>query len=208
MLNRKIKAELDEYLGFNSSTLFQNSKNLARVFGGAIRDIITGDKIHDIDILLGSKTLNHVEGVLQQNGYRFFEQLNGKDLQEMYSEIHIITEPKTWIKGDKIVQLIRPSINSKGSEEAYITGFRDLISNVDLSCCGVSWDGQEFHEDFPNAFLHCQCKVFSENKQAKMYSKKRIHQRIWKLSERGWKEIQNSDAINRDLKLKLLEQGI
>lgn len=41
-----------------------------------------------------------------------------------------------------------------------------------------------------------------------MYSHKRIIHRIHKLKERGWKEVENTDAINRDLKLKLLEQGI
>lgn len=203
-----IKDKLDEYLEFDSSALFEYRGYLVRVFGGSIRDIIAGEKINDVDILIGSKALNYVEEVLQQRGYRFFEQLNGKDLQEMYSEIHIIAEPKTWIKGDKIVQLIRPSINSGGSEKAYIKGFSELVSNVDLSCCGVSWDGKQFYEDFPNALLHCQSKVFSENKKAKMYSQKRIIHRIHKLKERGWKEVENTDAVNRDLKLKLLEAEI
>ena len=135
--------------------------------------------------------------------------LNGKDLQEMYSEIHVINEPKTWIKGKKIVQLIRPSVRLPvgvaDSPEAYKIGFTDLIANVDLSCCGVSYDGETLHEDYPNALLHCQSKVFSVNKKAKMYSHKRVSHRIHKLIDRGWKEIENTISNNRDLKINIIQ---
>jgi hypothetical protein len=141
------------------------------------------------------------------------EMLNGKDLQQMYSEIHIINEPHTWIKGKKIVQLIRPVVfsrdfsNSKYIDKSlpiYEQGFRDLISNVDFSCCGVSWDGETLHEDCPNAILHAQSKVFSVNKQAKMYSHIRAQHRKAKLESRGWKEIENKIEVNRDLKLEII----
>lgn len=168
----KIKNTLDEYIEFDSSKLFKNNFNLVRIFGGAIRDIIADQKINDIDIICGSKSIKYIEFILENNGYQFMEGLNGKDLQVMYSDIHIINEPHTWIKGSKIIQLIRPVVYS---------GFKDLISNVDLSCCGVSWDGETLHEDFPNAILHCQNKVFSVNSLAKMYSEKRAQHRIVKL---------------------------
>lgn len=207
MLNTKIKQELDRYLEFNSEELFSfgssNFKYSISIFGGAIRDIIADQKINDVDILLSSKSHVFVESVLRKNGYKFFEKLNGKDLQEMYSEIHVISEPHTWMKGEKVIQLIRPSINSK-SELDYQKEFSNLISNVDLSCCGVSWVGSNLHEDYPNALLHCQSKVFSVNKNAKMYSQRRINHRIHKLKERGWVEIENTDATNRDLKIKLV----
>ena len=200
-----IRKSISEYLEFDSDELFRGKFNLIRIFGGAIRDIIAEQPIHDIDILCGSKSIKFVESILQNNGYQYIEMLNGKDLQEMYSEIHVINEPKTWIKGKKIVQLIRPSVGFADSPEAYKIGFTDLIANVDLSCCGVSYDGETLHEDYPNALLHCQSKVFSVNKKAKMYSHKRISHRIHKLTDRGWEEIENTISNNRDLKINIIQ---
>jgi hypothetical protein len=200
-----IKSKLDEYLEFDSNILFNNRWNLVRVFGGAIRDSIANQPINDIDIIVGAKALKEIEFILENKGYHYMEMLNGKDLQEMYSEIHIINEPHTWIKGTKIVQLIRPVVfNQENDFTKYKQGFLDLISNVDFSCCGVSYDGDEVYEDYPNAIVHCQSKVFSVNKSAKMYSDKRAIHRKLKLQSRGWKEIEYGVYINRDLKLDVL----
>jgi predicted nucleotidyltransferase len=207
-MKEMIKNKIDEYLEFDSDILFKNKYNLVRIFGGAIRDSIANQPINDIDILVGSKALKEIEFFLENKGYHYMEMLNGKDLQEMYSEIHIINEPHTWVKGKKIVQLIRPAKtftnNAVGTfnDKWYHQGFTELISNVDFSCCGVSYDGDEVYEDYPNAILHCQCKVFSVNKQAKMYSQKRATHRKVKLQTRGWKEIENTLEANRNLKLE------
>lgn len=199
----KIRQSLSEYLEFDSDELFKSKFNLVRVFGGAIRDTIAEQTIHDVDILCGSKALKYIESILEQNGYQYMEMLNGKDLQEMYSEIHIINEPHTWVKGKKIVQLIRPALGLPSSDESiYRKGFKDLISNVDLSCCGVSYDGETLYEDYPNAIIHCQSKVYSVNNLAKMYSRKRIHHRTAKLIERGWKITENITNVNRDMKIE------
>lgn len=198
----KIRKSLNEYLEFDSDELFRSKFNIVRIFGGAIRDIIAGQEINDVDILCGSKAIKYIEMILEKNGYQYMEMLNGKDLQEMYSDIHVINEPHTWIKGKKIVQLIRPSLGFQGKDESvYRQGFKDLISNVDLSCCGVSYDGDNLYEDYPNAIVHCQSKVFSSNSRAKMYSNKRIHHRKAKLESRGWTEIENKLDLNRDLKI-------
>jgi hypothetical protein len=203
-MKEMIKNKLDEYLEFDSNILFKNKYNLVRVFGGAIRDSISNQPINDVDIIVGSKALKEIEFLLENKGYHYMEMLNGKDLQEMYSEIHIINEPHTWVKGKKIVQLIRPVIPIKRDSDLryYEIGFRDLISNVDFSCCGVSYDGDEVYEDYPNAILHAQSKVFSVNTFAKMYSHKRAQHRKVKLQNRGWKEIENTTEVNRDLKLQ------
>ena len=71
-----------------------------------------------------------------------------------------------------------------------------------MSCCGVSYDGSKLNEDYPNAILHCQSKVFSVNKNAKMYSEKRFLFRKYKLEDRGWKEVENTSWVNRDLKME------
>lgn len=213
----EIKKRIDEYLLFNSDRLFK-SCDLIKIFGGAIRDSICGDAIQDIDILVGSKSINIVEHILSLNGYRLIESLIPKDLSNLYSDIQVISEPHTWMNGNQIVQLIRPRITTAkalvdamseiGTSSENVEGslykynFHKLVSNVDLSCCGVSYDGDKLSEDYPNAILHCKSKVFSVNSGAWMYSHKRINHRIAKLESRGWRAIEDNTSVNRDLKIQ------
>lgn len=210
MIELEIKKRIDQYLLFDSDRLFK-SCDLVRIFGGAIRDSICGDTINDIDILVGSKSISIVEHILSLNGYTFIESLIPKDLASVYHDIQVISEPHTWMNGNRIVQLIRPRItqpNYKGGGVIkpdmyyYKENFDRLISNVDLSCCGVSYNGNKLHEDYPNAILHCKSKVFSVNFNATMYSHKRINHRTVKLESRGWSRIDDTVSINRDLKIK------
>jgi len=210
MIELEIKKRIDGYLLFDSDKLFK-SCDLIRIFGGAIRDSICGDPINDIDILVGSKSIRIVENILSLNGYKLVESLIPKDLASVYNDIQVISEPHTWMNGTRIVQLIRPRIsqpNYKGVSDLmtpmgfYKDSFNKLISNVDLSCCGVSYDGNKLSEDYPNAILHCKSKVFSVNYTATMYSHKRINHRTSKLESRGWNRIDNTTSINRDLKIK------
>lgn len=199
-MEKTIKSRLDGYLLFDTNNLF-NSCDLMRIFGGAIRDSICGDRINDVDILVGSNSIHLLEGFLISNGWRYMDNLQPKDLSSIYTDIHAINEPHTWMNGDRIIQLIRPCVPKI---DYYRQGFNELISNVDISCCGVSWDGQILFEDFKGAISHCQNKVYSINKNAKMYSEKRIIHRLNKFNKRGWKEIEVGANINRDLKLNLL----
>lgn len=207
-----IKKALDEYLEFDSNLLFNRVpiseysvklKRLVRIFGGAIRDIIAGQPINDIDILVGAQSCKLVELTLEENGYTYIESLTPKDLTSLYSQIHVINEPRTWMKGTKIVQLIRPVIPVKRDSDLryYERGFVELIQNVDISCCGVSWDGETLYENYPNAIFHCQSKIFTINKSAKMYSYKRIHIRQFKFLERGWTLIENNTLQHRDQRI-------
>jgi hypothetical protein len=212
-----IKNKLDEYLEFDSSLLltpipsYDTPNNLLiRVFGGAIRDIISGDKINDIDILVGSDTFHWAKKVLKENGYFFQKKLSGKDIQVAYEELKVISEPHTFTKNDKVVQLIRPRLltNKKGSffdkQREYKNNFVNLIQNVDYSCCAVSYDGTYLYQNFPNSILHCQNKVFITNMKALMYSDKRALHRKYKLMDRGWEEIENNKQIERDEKINNL----
>ena len=212
MIEEIIKYKLDNYLLFDSNYLFE-SCDLMRVFGGAIRDSICGDKISDVDILVGSDSIHLLEGFLTSIGWKYMDNLQPKDLSSIYTDIRVINEPHTWMNGDRIIQLIRPSINNTSHrrryrgekiDEYYIQGFNELISNVDISCCGVSWDGKVLFEDFKGSISHCQNKVYSINKNAKMYSEKRILHRLSKFDKRGWREIEVGTNINRDLKLNIL----
>ena len=216
-----IKEKLVEYLEFDSKLLFnrtpidENSikvKRLVRVFGGAIRDIIAGQSINDVDILVGAKSCRLVEFNLKEQGYTYMESLTPKDLSSVYTDIRIINEPRTWMKGTKIVQLIRPVINSlnagiafESDSKYYEQCFVDLIQNVDISCCGVSWDGENLYENYPNAIAHCQNLSFYVNTRAKMYSRNRSAMRSYKFISRGWKQIEMNDtAVARDQRIENL----
>jgi len=206
-----IKEKLDEYLEFDSNLLFNRTpideysiklKRLVRVFGGSIRDIIAGQKINDVDILVASQSLELVEFTLKEAGYTYIESLVPKDLASVYSDIQVISEPRTWMKGTKIVQLIKPRLKSNHPRE-YEQMFIDLIQNVDISSCGVSWDGENLYENYPNAIAHCQNLSFYINRSAKMYSRKRAYHREWKLLKRGWTKIESDDtAIARDQRIE------
>lgn len=198
----KIKSGLDKYLEFDSDEIFAVDYNLIRVFGGAIRDIIAEEPINDVDILCGSKAAPYLESLLERFGYTYQEYLSPKDLQSMYCDIHIINEPRTWIKDSKIVQVIRPVIGPQNLEpDLYKSSFNRLISEVDLTPCGISWDGHKLYEDCKSAINHCQNRVFAVNEGAEMWSEKRIYKRVEKLLKRGWKEIPFDSSVNRDLKL-------
>lgn len=201
-----IKEKLDEYLEFDSDLLFNiipdeytavKCKRLVRIFGGSLRDIIANQKINDIDILVGSKSIRALENVLYNNGYINMESLAKKDILGLYG-INVISEPKTWIKNYKIVQLIRPR-DPLGNN--YEESFINLIQNVDISSCGLSYDGNKLYENYKDAILHCRHKVFYVNKNAKMYSPNRIYERIYKLESRGWCRILSENDI-RDLRIK------
>lgn len=207
---------------------------LVRIFGGAIRDIIANKTIHDIDILVGARSYQPIKFVLESQGYHLMENLVGKDIQSIYHDIKVINEPMTFIKNTKIVQVIRPQVkvtnvmhpvtlSDSGSdadgtissygwvklsgpekENIYRQSFIELLQNVDLSCCGVSWNGNDLVENFPGAIMHCLTKSFIVNRGAKMYSDKRAEHRIVKLESRGWARIDTSMAAERDNKLDCL----
>jgi hypothetical protein len=161
---------------------------LCRIFGGALRDIICGDSddINDIDILIGARTFKLVRDVLIENGYKHIESIVKKDIERIYSINRVINEPHIYMKGLKMVQLIRPVDNIGTS---YKESLIDLIKNVDISSCGISWDGSNLYENYPNSIIHAKNKIFYVNDKAKMHTS-RINVRVNKLLEKGWKIIE------------------
>jgi len=215
---QKIKENLDTYLGFNSDELFID--DMVRVFGGAIRDSIADMPIKDIDILCGPRACKRLGSILEKNGYKYLPNvLSSYEIGQVYTIQGVINEPHTWIKGDSMVQLIRPVTTKTNPNKLPILdqviidkfkaqylqeAFVDLIANVDISACGVSYDGKHLYENYPAAVLHAKAKIFSVNEKAKMYIERRIVHRTGKLIERGWEELSNSKSDLRDLKIAQL----
>ncbi len=194
----RIKNRLDDYLGFNSNKLFyftipNGLIPKVRIFGGAIRDSIADLHIHDIDILCAPTSAIYIADILIDNGYKFFPSLNPKDLASVYTEIRIINEPHTYIKDDRIVQLIRPN---------HFNDFNKIVREVDISCCGISYDASCLYENVENAILHCEHKVY-EVTNGKMNTI-RLMSRMDKLDRRGWSKIEKFERRNISLD-RLLE---
>lgn len=207
---KKIKKRIDDYIEFDSDLLFNG--DLIRIFGGAIRDSISDGDINDIDILVGSISIKHVELILEKNGYKYRDDLINKYHNSIYKDIRIINEPHTWIKGSKIIQLIRPVPTRQlpivdYKEYHYKVDFNRILSNVDISCCGVSYDGK-LYENYDNAINHCLSKHFFVNKQTLMYSVERSNQRVNKLLNRGWTQIEDIFSENRNIKIDLINSNI
>ncbi len=194
----KVKKRIDDYLGFNSDELFESGD--AFIFGGAVRDSIAEQKINDIDIISGPLTARRLHSLLESKGFKYMENLLPKDVSRLYTGIRIIAEPKTYInKNNKIVQVIRPS-NFRlrvNTHSEYKSLLKECISNVDISCCGISYDGNEVEEHFPNAILHSACKIFYCNHGAEMSIPDRMIHRRAKLENRGWKEFLDSGGETR-----------
>ena len=207
----KIKSRLDDYLEFDSNILFQKDW-CVRIFGGAIRDSIADMEIHDVDILMGSKYFRHMKELLEKMGYEYVEEINPKDWQSVYTDLGVISEPHTHMKNNKMIQLIRPTTKltlntrkqTKEDELIYKKNFHNLISSVDISCCGVSYDGVNLYENCRDAVLHCVHKKFKVNDFAPMCHEKRVHHRAGKLVVRGWSaiEVGNTSIENRDMKIE------
>jgi hypothetical protein len=59
------------------------------------------------------------------------------------------------------------TFNDSTKEEIYKKSFIDLIRNVDISCCGLSYSlDNGLEEYYKNAILHAHCGVFSVNKKS------------------------------------------
>lgn len=208
----KIKEELDKYLEFDSSLLFKDTDYLV-IFGGSLRDIISKNTINDIDIMCLPKSMEAAIDVLTKNNY-FFVDLFSKDILNMYNEIHIIFEPKTFVNSNgKKIQFIRPSIVnlarnfSVGEFDYMLYSFINLLKNIDLSCCGLFWDGDELFESYVGSVKQCEERKFIELPRNSMYNRRRIDERKHKMIyEKYFDEIVERDmSIQRGRLLKLNE---
>lgn len=206
-MNKLIKNKLTEYIGFDIDLII-NEKNDASIFGGSIRDIISNKKIHDIDILCLPNSSKRIENILFNNGYTCNDLFIMKDVYSMYKDIHCIHEPKTWIKNNKIIQIIKPNHKQKIK---CIDAYNKLLGEVDISCCGVHFSDDGLKQTVPDAIYHCKYNIFKDMKLNEMYHINRFEQRKHKLVNRGWNFMDDMDKdelnkieklIIRDKKLK------
>lgn len=197
-----ITEKLNEYCGFDINDLFKLN-DLIDIFGGSLRDIINGDNINDIDILTTTYGSYKIEKFLLKNGYVKMDDYIKRSIQNLYDEIKFIHEPVTYRKNDSYIQIIRPSgIFGHNMEEVECYEIhKKLLSNVDISCCGISFDGLSLKENVKNAILHAKYKRFKVYHDNLMSIPDRLSSRIWKFEQRGYRQILN-ESDERDMVIK------
>lgn len=193
-MNYIIKSKLIDYLEIDINNLTQLNTNTIDylVFGGCLRDLIRDGYIkNDVDILCKPKAFQIITDILVKNGWKLTE-MSKKDINALYNGIHIINEPLTLYKNNKFIQLIKPA----GSD---IFKFEDVISNVDISCCGISYDGHHLYENIRGAINDCKNSVFRVFKNVAMYQNNRIYNRIEKHLNYGYKQYDSNRVMNLNL---------
>ena len=219
-LRDKIEKRISDYIEFDVKELFAVSDYIT-IYGGAVRDSLAGLEIHDIDILCMPDSAYKLRKFLKDKyNYETLE-LYDQDTLNMYHGISMISEPWTLMNDNKkIIQIIRPMwkgeinpdthrMNQYGYQQAY----RDLIKNVDLSCCGVFLEnhGKELMlmEACKDGIIHCLSKTFVINEWSKLYNSNRTLYREHKLSSRGWNNLNELGYYSTsDEKNKLKKQRV
>lgn len=192
---RALVAKLNTALSIKAINFLFDSDLDFTIFGGAIRDSLAGQEIHDIDILCLPYAFTKLVELLTNEG--FIQSRACYDIEHLYAEIGIIHYPATFLKNGLSVQLIRPRLNKFGhsfapdkcTDSNNLEVFYSVLSNVDLSCCGVYLQRRSIYESTPNAIKHCIKNVFSVMPHSKMASPKRLASRIEKLEIRNWKKL-------------------
>jgi len=183
------------------------------IFGGAVRDSLAGKDIHDIDIMCLPNSAILLSKLLTEKGFIKVD-LYDKMQLSMYNEIRCISEPWTFIRDSKIIQIIKPaggllSPSGNATLGSLIDSYYALLSDIDISACGVfierDRDGiAKLKESHPHAITHCRSVVFETLKNNRMFGKHRTDMRAFKLSDRGWKNITKSKDIKDERRIKLM----
>jgi hypothetical protein len=210
-LNKKVKERIDEYIGFDTDIIF-NKTDYCEIFGGAVRDSISGDDINDIDFLCLRESADVLENILKINNYKRIDKLCVSEIQELYKNIRCIFSPITYMNNElKIVQIILPdpkthySISTSFDKEFSVLAdrFFKLLREVDLSCCGLSYNGK-IRENVSDAIIHCKFKVFKKMEQSEMYHPDRYMMRSSKLENKGWVNFERMTDEKKEEYARLL----
>jgi hypothetical protein len=201
-LTEEVKKNISRYLGVDIDNFLELTD--AVIFGGAVRDSIAELPINDIDIMALTKSAETLYTRLESYNFRLIPATK-IDTVGLYTNIHCIHEPKTFMKIEEfnsisrkgLVQIIKPCVDKN------MTPMEKLMWNlhqVDLSCCGVAYSvkAKTIFETYPGAIEHCKNKQFIVLKDNIMHQKDRILKRMTNLKDRGWKEIYTNEDNRKE----------
>jgi hypothetical protein len=180
---------LSDYIEFDVNHLLNNK--IALIFGGCLRDIVSGEfpskPFNDIDIVTLNPSCNEIRDTLLNLGYSFNN--SNTSLDDLYTH-HNINEPITLIKNTKTIQLIRPQFKNTPIYNPTLSNLIAFIRNVDFTCCGLTYDAKSnsIKEIIHGALHHCKNKIF-QSTQGSLFHPERSKIRALKLTQRGWTQI-------------------
>lgn len=199
-LQEKVERRISEYVEFDIREIFTIADSIS-IYGGAVRDSIADLEIHDVDILCMPQSAIKLKNFVESKNFEMMD-LHKRSSIELYKDISVINEPWTLMNDHKkIIQIIRPA----GNKYSNIKSYKDLIKNVDISCCGVFLDGFEevkLQESCKDAIVHCLSKTFELNEWSALYNVNRTGMRKYKLEQRGWQNIYEK-YMNKKKQLKM-----
>jgi len=174
-----------------------------------VRDSLANKEIHDVDILCLPESATLLSTYLIELGFKRVDLYDPHKLA-LYNEIRMITQPWTFIKNDKIIQIIKPAGESAITQTigSLIDAYYSLLSDVDISSCGVFLEKDrdsiiKLKEAHEKAITHCRSNVYDILKNNRMFGQKRTDNRSHKLANRGWTNLSDNNDIKVERRVKL-----
>lgn len=161
-----INERISDYLTFDIYKLL--NINGLYIYGGALRDSITNEEYHDIDILLPIEHYDYLKKFLYENGYKNVrEELFKKGISKHKNDSTNLEYYKIYGGIRRIIQ-IHPSTYEN--------------HDPDFSVNSLYYSKNGLVEKLDDAILHCELMVFKKNPRKKVKDF-----RFNKLTDLGWK---------------------
>lgn len=173
----------------------------AVIFGGAVRNAISGDPINDIDIICYQNSFNIIDKRLRED-FKDSVKTETEDvgLSDSYAEFaanskirgvfNYYIRPKSGLfSTSSMIQLIL--LKYPMDDELRVENIREFVSDVDIRACAMLYAPlhNTLLECIQGAFEDCKRKRIFVNKDALMYFKDKCNLRIARFKNLGWKVV-------------------
>jgi len=173
----------------------------AVIFGGAVRNAISGDLINDIDIICYQDSFNIIDKRLKKE----FKGLVNVETEDISLSDDYAVAANSKIKGvynyyieqksgigaarNSMIQLIL--LKYPMNDELKVENIREFVSDVDIRACAMLYAPlhNTLLECIPGAFEDCKRKRLFINRNALMYFQNKCDERIKRFKNNGWKVV-------------------
>lgn len=155
----------------------------ALVFGGAVRDALTGKSINDIDIVCDVQSA----AVIRSNIKKWKK---SDEQNEAFYDLKLFSVESFYLSDNQKIQIIVPAQGTSVVEKLKIKMIKDFMEKIDLRCCCLAFDpsSKTIIEFVDGAFDDCKKLKIVERKDAIFHDSFRVKNRIEKLIKKGWKK--------------------
>lgn len=187
-----IRLNLSEYIGIDVDVFLDGGRCL--IYGGAVRDILAGKNINDVDIVTDMNAFSQMQNILYKVGYVkkeiAFGDINSNGYDNMYDLFYLLEMNKD----EKKIHIINPKEKmtkilgfSNLKDDDYDMMLLQFVRNVDFSNCSIGYNPFVGLVSFNNALQCCIQNKFYPLFDSVMYKKQLADSRYNKFIERGWK---------------------